>query len=47
MWVILRPRVVSEQRMLWCPRGQVTTCFSQSTRKLTTSKPSLACQVLS
>jgi hypothetical protein len=51
MWVILRPRavLVSDQRMLWRPSGQVTVFFSQSMRKFATSKPSsaLAYQVLS
>jgi hypothetical protein len=51
MWIIIRPRAVllSDQRMLWRPSGQVTAIPFQSMRKFATSKPSsaLACQVLS
>src|SRR5215210_1659504 len=52
MPIILRPRalLVSVQRTLWRPRGQLTSFFSPSTEKLATmSKPSLAlaCQALS
>src|SRR4051812_31920435 len=43
MLISLRPRalLVSVHRMLWLPWGQLTTLFSQSTRKLAMSKPSL------
>jgi hypothetical protein len=47
MWIILRPRavLVSDQRMLWRSRGQLTVFFFQSMKKFATSKPSsaLAC----
>jgi transposase len=42
MWIILPPGavLVSDQRMLWRSRGQVTIFPSQSMLKLATSKPS-------
>src|SRR5215203_6345073 len=40
MWIILRPRavLVSDQRMLWRSRGQLTVLLSQSMRKFAPSQ---------